>query len=285
MIDTSDLEKIVALALCTAYVKGERPLSLLIISDRPEAGKTEVVKQFCGTPGVEFASDVTGYGIKRDFLDKIARGDIHHIIIPELLTPLSKGKVSADSFTSILQVLIEDGVMGFHTGYIDGVWGNKKNEPIKTIGIIGCMPQPFFTERIRLDWMRRGFLSRFVVVTYKYGFDSIEGIFASIREGNYLTAKPTPLDFDGNQADIAIPDNVAAECERLGVDIVKEAVALGLAYGFREVKHIRAMVAANVVLEQVREGTKRTEANMKDFQEIDRLGYLFNRQFNELKVG
>lgn len=285
MIDTKDLEKIVALALCTAYIKGERPLSLLIISDRPEAGKTEVVKQFCGTPGVEFASDVTGYGIKRDFLAKIARGEIHHIIIPELLTPLSKGKVSSDSFTSILQVLIEDGVMGFHTGYIDGVWGNKADLPIKTVGIIGCMPQPFFTDKVRFDWMRSGFLSRFVVVTYKYGFDSIKEIFASIKKGDYLTDDPTPLKFDGDQVEVIVPDNVATKCQRLSGEIAKEAIERGLAYGFREFKHIRAMVAANVVLERVRQGTDRAEANMKDFQEVDRLGYLFNRQFNALKEG
>ena len=282
MIDSQDLDKIVTLALCTAYIKGDKPLSLLIISDRPESGKSEVVKHFSGTPGVEFASDVTGFGIKRDFCQKIMQGALHHIIIPEMITPLAKGQVSSDSFTAILQALIEDGVMGLHTGYLKSMWYDK-DVPIRTVGVIGCLPRPFLTAKLKYEWMKRGFLSRFLVITYKHSDDTIDKIFESIHDGDYLGTSAEPIDFDGNEVAIDIPKPVATACTQLGRGIVEEAVKAGLAYGYREVKHIRALVAANVIFERIEEGTDRTEATMADFEEVNRLGYLFNEQFNALK--
>lgn len=283
MIDSQDLDKIVTLALCTAYIKGDKPLSLLIISDRPESGKTEVVKQFSGTPGVEFASDVTGFGIKRDFCERIIEGKLHHIIIPEMITPLAKGQVSSDSFTAILQAIIEDGVMGLHTGFLKASWSTDM--PVRSVGVIGCLPRPFLTAKLKYDWMKRGFLSRFLVVSYKYADDTLDEIFGSIEQGDYLGTDRQPIDFDGNEVAIELPKPVAVACTQLGKGIVEEAVKAGLAYGFREVKHIRALVAANVILERIDEGTDRTEATMADFEEVDRLGYLFNQQFNALKGG
>lgn len=284
MIDCQDLDKIVTLALCTAYVKGDKPLSLLIVSDRPESGKTEVVKRFSGTPKVAFATDITGYGLKRDFGKKIARGEIKHIVIPEMLTTLSKGKIASDSFTSILQAVIEDGLMGLYTGYLPPS-NVKNNQPIRTVGVIGCLPRPFFTMKLRYEWLKRGFLSRFLVVTYKHSDDTIDRIFESVEDGDYLGATPKALDLDGDEVEVIIPKNVGQECTRLGKEIVKSAVEAGLAYGYREVKHIRAMVAANVIEERIEKGTDRTEATMADFEVVDKLGYLFNEQFNSLKGG
>lgn len=284
MIDAQDLEKIVALALCTAYIKGDKPLSLLIISDRPESGKTEIVKQFSGTPGVEFATDVTGYGLKRDFTAKILRGEVKHIIIPEMITPLSKGKTASDSFTGILQAIIEDGIMGIHTGFIRSSW--SADMPTRSVGVIGCLPRPVFTHKLRQEWQLRGFLSRFLVVSYRHGDDTLSRILKSIKDGDYLRPKAGKrLDFDGDDIEINIPSEVGQACEDLGRGIVAEAVKAGLVYGYREVKHIRALVAANVIYERITHGAKRTTACVADFEEVQRLGYLFNEQYNSLKGG
>ena len=283
MIDTQDLEKIVALTLCTAYIKGDKPLSLLIVSDRPESGKTEITKQFSGTPRVEFATDVTGYGLKRDFTQKILKGEVKHIIIPEMVTPLSKGRVSSDSFTSVLQAIIEDGIMGIHTGFIQSSWA--KDMPIRSVGIIGCLPRTFY-QNVRYKWLLLGFLSRFLVVSYRHGDDTLIRIFDSINDGSYLTAtEKKRLAFDGEDIAVTIPKDVGLACEQLGRGIVAEAVKAGLAYGYREVKHIRALVAANVIYERITKGTQRATASMADFEEVDRLGYLFNEQYNALKGG
>ena len=279
MVHTEDLEKIVALALCSAYVEGDKPLSLLLISDRPEAGKSEIVKRFSGTPNVEFASDVSGFGIRRDFVEKIKHGELKHIIIPEFLQPLMKGRVSAQSFTTTLQCLMEDGVMGLHSGFMKASFASDTKDA-RTVGFIGCLPRPLFTKQLRYEWLRTGFLSRWLVVTYRYDDDAINGIIQSIEDGDYLKQDKDLQVMDGITTAIEIPKEVAKACTNLALEIVKSAKESGLAYGFREIKHIRVLVMANVIHDRIVNGSQRVEAAMDDFSEVERLGYLFNEQFN-----
>lgn len=285
MEHTKDLTDIVCLALCSAYVKGNRPLSLLIISDRPESGKTEIVKEFIGTPGIEFCTDVSSYGLRRDFPNKIARGEVRHIIIPELLQPLMKGKAQSQQFVQTLGTFMEDGVMGFHSGFLpSSTLGEETNvNEIRTVGIIGCMPKYAYTASMKREWAMLGFLSRLLLVTYKYNDQAIQCILDNIRKGKYLKPKGRGLNLDGEMIDVSIPDDVAVKCELLGLEITKCARENNELYGFREIKHIRSLVMANVVYDRVRDGVKRKDANMDDFNKIESLGYLFNEQFNAVR--
>ncbi len=282
MIHTEDLKKTVALVLCSAYVEGDKPLSLLLISDRPEAGKTEIVKRFSRMPKVEFATDITSYGIKRDFAARIKSGELHHIVIPEFLQPLLKGRASAQSFTMMLQAIMEDGVMGLHTGFLKAS-SLKPTDDIRTVGIIGCMPRPYFTRQLRYEWAKTGFLSRWLVVTYRYNSDTVDAIMDSIERGDYVEAPGPELLSEIERVRIEMPPDVARCCRELAEDIVREAREAGLAYGYREHKHIRSLVTAHVVYERFTLGTERTAATMEDFDEVARLGYLFNEQFNEVE--
>lgn len=282
MKNVVDLEKIVSLALCSGYIEGDKPLSILVISDRPESGKTDIIKRFSETPGVKFASDISGYGIKRDFLAGIMNGTLHHIIIPEFLQPLMKGRVSAQSFTTTLQVVMEDGCIGFHTGFVKSTALPPGSE-IRTVGVIGCMPRPLFTRQLRYEWAKTGFLSRWLIVTYKYNDDAVCNIIASIERGDYIHSKDPKLVLDGTKETIVIPAEIARACTNLALGVVNEARQAGLAYGFREIKHIRALVASNVIYDRIINGSERVTATMEDFKEVERLGYLFNEQFNEVK--
>jgi len=282
MIHTKDLQKIISLALCSAYVKGDKPLSLLIISDRPESGKTEIVKGFLGTPRVEFATDISGYGIKRDLCKRIMEGNLYHIIIPEFLQPLSKGKISAQSFTTTLQAIMEDGVMGLHTGFLRAT-SSVNLDDIKSVGVIACMPRPSYTMQLRNEWVKSGFLSRWLVVSYKYNDDTIKTIFESINKGEYLDHNTNLLELGMHKFTITIPQDVANKCYQLSMDITVEARKQGAAYGFRELKHIRSLVAACAVYDKVVNKVNRDAVTINDFNEIDRLGYLFNEQFNAVK--
>lgn len=282
MKNVIDLEKIVSLALCSGYLEGDKPLSVLIISDRPESGKTDIIKRFSETPGVKFASDISGYGIKRDFAEGIMNGTLRHIIIPEFLQPLMKGKVSAQSFTTTLQVVMEDGCIGFHTGFVKSTTLQAGSE-IRTVGVIGCMPRPLFTKQLRYEWAKTGFLSRWLIVTYKYSDEAIDNIMSSIEKGDYIHTKDPKVVLNGTKALVTLPPDVSKACTGLAMEVVKEAREAGLAYGFREVKHIRALVAANVIYDRIINGSERTTATMDDFKEVERLGYLFNEQFNEVR--
>lgn len=281
MIGVADLQKIVALALCSAYVENDKPLSLLIIGDRPESGKTEVLKGFAGTPKVKFLSDVSGYGLLKYSSDDIRAGRVNHIIIPEFLKPLSKGKATAQSFTSTLGVLMEDGLMGIYTGFLPKQ-DLEVDRGIRAIGFIGCMPRQTYSRELKRQWVVSGFLSRWLVVSYSYSTKTLEDIFASIARGDYLEDKNQLLALD-KRIKVHIPPKIAQKCEELGLRITQEARDAGSLYGFREVKHIRSLVASNVVYEQLTDKNRGSTATVEDFNEVESLGYLFNEQYNEVR--
>jgi hypothetical protein len=88
--DLEPLLEMIRLTLLTAYIKGvPKPNSLLIIA-RPESGKTEALKKFTVNKNAAYLTDVTGFGIQRDWLTKIEAGEVRYIMIPDLLKPLSR---------------------------------------------------------------------------------------------------------------------------------------------------------------------------------------------------
>lgn len=281
MIHTQDLEKVVALALTSAYVRGEKPISLMIVSDRPESGKTEIVNRFYGNTGIAILSDVTAYGFWRDFSKDLISGKLKHIIIPELLAPISRGAETVGSFIATLQMLVEEGLTEIHTGFLRPI---KLDSPV-TVGVIACLPRSAFNQH-KMDWSISGFLSRFLVVTYKYDDASVDLIFQSIVEREYLIYSRINLRLDSNSSvAIDIPQAVASECRTMAETITAQARKDGKCYGFRELKSLLRMVASNVMLDRCLNSTDRTEANLADFAEISRLGYLINEQFNAVKGG
>jgi hypothetical protein len=88
LINTEDLDYTIDLVLKSGYIENADPLSL-IISSKVGAGKTEIIKQYRNCQGVVFLSEATAYGIKSRYLSDIKAGIIRHILIGDLLTPLS----------------------------------------------------------------------------------------------------------------------------------------------------------------------------------------------------
>lgn len=91
------------------HIKNEKPLSLLIVA-KPESGKSSAMKQYRENKGIAYLTDCTAYGLTRDVLPKIVTGEIKTIMIPDLLTPLSKQTKTRQSFVAFLKNLIEEGI-------------------------------------------------------------------------------------------------------------------------------------------------------------------------------
>ena len=109
IIELDPLEKVVRAVLFSAYIKDEKPLSLLIVA-KPESAKTAVLKKYRGNRGIAYLTDCTAYGLTRDILPKIVSGEIKHIMIADLITPLSKSTKTRQAFIAFLNNLIEEGV-------------------------------------------------------------------------------------------------------------------------------------------------------------------------------
>ena len=273
MIATQDLEKIFALVIASGWVKGEKPVSLIVVSDRPESGKTEIASKFIGTKKIIYLSDATAFALWRDFHEPIARGEVKHLIIPEFLAPLSRHNQTVQSFIATLQILIEEGIFQISTGFLKPI----KLEHPTTVGAIVCLPRDAFS-RNRIDWEVSGFLSRFMVASYSYNGNTVRQIFDSIAEREYLQAGKTVLNLPDTEQEVDIPPDIAKAARDYAIVVTKQARVDGKCYGFREFKNMLRMIAANVILE----GNGRREATMKDFGEIVRLSYLLNEDFNEL---
>jgi hypothetical protein len=98
--DLEPLADIITLTLYTAYIQNvQKPNSLLIIA-RPESGKTELMKKFIVNKNIAYVSDLTAFGLERDYLPKIETGEIRHIMIPDLLKPLSRKESTVNTLSS-----------------------------------------------------------------------------------------------------------------------------------------------------------------------------------------
>lgn len=279
MEGTKDLEKIIALTLASAYIKDEKPASLMIVSDRPESGKTQLVNKYDGTDGIALLSDATAFALWRDFGKRIERNLIKHIIIPEFLAPLSRNKSTVNSFIAMLQMMMEEGLREIHTGFLKQAI--EFDEP-KVVGVITCLPSITYVSN-RLSWLVSGFLTRFIVVTYKYSQATIMNIFNSILGREYMNENNLKLKFPNEKMEVIMPREIGVLCQELALDVTRKERASEKLYGFREVKNILRLVASNVVLDNIEQNENRNQATQKDFAAINKISYLLNEEYNELK--
>lgn len=255
--DLDSLIDIVTLTLYTAYVKNvQKPNSLLIIA-RPESGKTEVLKKFIPNKNVVYLSDVTAFGIERDYLSRIESGEIRHIIIPDLLKPLSRKESTVKTFITLMNGLIEEGLASSSTYAIR----RTSVEPVKC-GIITAITVAEIRDQ-RHSWGRLGFLSRTVPFSYSYSMESVKRVFDSILGLDFLEERNIELKIPKQDASIRLPRKYAQE-------ILPSTTAVAQAqetYGFRLQKQFQALLQASAFEEG------RTTVGSRD---VDRVLHLMN---------
>ncbi len=278
MIHTADLEKILGLALLTAHLEGERPLSIMLVSDRPGGGKSELALKFNGNLGIEVVNVATRFSLVKDYQTQLARGEIRHFLFPEFLSIISNNRAVAGATMSFLQMLMEEGVSSIHSGALREAIRFKHPA---CVGVIACLPRPAYLAN-RMSWMVSGLLSRFLVVSYSYGLETVEAIFNSIGEGAYRQTDSILMMPPDRPLLVDLPGDVAAKCLELTMSITESAREQKAIYGFRELKHVREMVMAHVLWDNQATGDRRAVAAIEDFDGVAALTYLFNEQFNPI---
>lgn len=97
MIKVNRILRIIELAIYSGYLKGEQPVSVLITAP-PEAGKTNMVLKFADNKGCLELDDATAYGIVRHYGKQICEHKIRHLIIPDMVKPMSRQRNSAQPY-------------------------------------------------------------------------------------------------------------------------------------------------------------------------------------------
>jgi len=256
--DLEPLVDAITLTIYTAYVENvPKPNSLLIIA-KPESGKTEVVKKFIVNKNIAYLSDVTAFGIERDYLSRIETGEIRHIIIPDLLKPLSRKESTVKTFITLMNGLIEEGIASVST-YAT----RRSSDTHVKCGIITAITGEELRDQ-RHNWGRIGFLSRIIPFSYSYNIETVKKVFDYILGLDYLQENDIELRRLPKQ------DKVIRLPRKYAQDILPSTTTIAKAqdvYGFRLQKQFQALLQASA-LEKGR--------NSVNSRDVDRVLHLMN---------
>jgi hypothetical protein len=270
--------KLLELVLYSAYIKGEPPVSVLLTA-LPEAGKTELVMRFAENKGCVVLSDCTAFGIMRDYGKKIKDGDIRHLIIPDLVKPLSRGKDTVHGLISFFNSLIEEGVLGISTYAETIIPKDSQTDKVKC-GLIGTLARGILEDG-RHQWGKMGFMSRLVPISYDYSTSTIMQIHSAIAKQEYHENTPIIVKLPDSDVEIILESQEADELVKLTTALV----GLGQSgsssnpekvYGFRLQKQLQRLAMANALK------NCRDRVVAEDVEQIIDLSAYINLNYNQI---
>jgi len=110
MIRTEKIEHAIRLAIYSPAVKGEKPVSLLLLAP-PEHGKSELLKKFAFIPSVRISSDFNSF-IFADIVGDYQAGRAKTLVVPDLLRLVKRKYSTQANALSIINAITEEGWIG-----------------------------------------------------------------------------------------------------------------------------------------------------------------------------
>jgi len=254
------LKKTIECALISPYIKDEKPISLLIIA-KAESGKTSAMKLFRQNKGIVYMTDCTAHGLTRDILPKMVSGEVKTIMIPDLLTPLSKQTKTRQSFVAFLNNLIEEGIAKITT--YSTIWDREVKANVVTAVTDEALRDG------RHQWAKIGFLSRFIIFSYSYAISTVMDILNRYSEHG-LKMDNVKIQLPDEEVDIVLSKEIA---DRISPIAMKVGEQFKL-YGIRAKINFRSLLKALAF----RNGRKAvTESEFREFLELtDYMNFNFN---------
>ena len=264
LINVEPLKKMVECALISPYIKNEKTLSLLIVA-KAESGKTSIMKSYRQKKGVVYVSDCTAYGLTRDILPKIVSGEVKTIVIPDLITPLSKSTKTRQSFIAFLNNLIEEGVAKMTT--YATIW----EKDVKA-NVITAVTDEVLKDA-RHDWAKMGFLSRFIIFSYSYSQSTIMEILPRYSE-NGLEMQKSTFKSPSKEVDVNLPEEIADRLDPIATRIGEQFKLYG----------IRAKINFRCLLKCLAHRNRKRIVTEEEFKEFLLLADFMNFKYNPLGV-
>jgi hypothetical protein len=268
LVKLEPIQKIVECAILSPYIKDEKPVSLLITA-KPESGKTSVMKEYRENKGILYLTDCTAYGIEKNYLHRIVQGDVRTIMIPDLLTPLAKQTKTRRTFVAFINSLIEEGVSSIATGAL--VWDKQTDASVNVITSVTDQA----LRDARHGWAKLGFLSRFIIFSYSYSRSSVYEILKRYSiyglEQNEKTQK-TKLKLPRKSVKIGLSTELADKLDPIAIAIGEQHNL----YGFR------AKINFRNLLKCITYHNGRREVTEEDFKEFIELADFMNSTYNPI---
>ncbi len=298
MIKVKRILGIIELAIYSAYIKGEQPVSVLITAS-PEAGKTNLVLKFSHNKGCLELGDATAYGIIKYYGKKICTREIRHLIIPDLVKPMSRQKETVHNLIAFFNSLIEEGIVrtATYAEHLEVKPGEDDDEEEKDncekkdseddnnevdrqaiavkCGLIATLAKEMMLDG-RHHWTRMGFMSRMIVVSYDYDIITQVLIHDAIAERRYLSDEKITLNLPEEDVEIKLNKQKAMEISKLATQLValdKSGKNPEKAYGFRLQKNLQRLAMANALKND------RDTVNQEDIERIHKLSRFMNLNY------
>lgn len=267
MIKMEELVNLLKYVLFTGYLKRERPVSLLIIANS-ESGKTEAIDKLRKSNGVIYINDATPLGMVNEFYRYQQTGKrLNHVIIPDLINPLSRSKPSVKSFVQFFKSATEEGVTKIETATI------QYNIPTIKCGLITAITRPEFNFRKRY-WIESGFLRRFLPFSYQYDMSMVAEIIESIYKQNHLEdVKKIKFDFPTETKEITLSPEIA----RMMTPYTQRLAQAEKVYGFTFQKHFQRLLKAVALCKG------KSVVDTEDLKDLQKCANYINLEFNTIK--
>lgn len=288
LIGMEVIQDYIELTLWSAYVKGERIVSLMIVAE-PESGKTEMMKKYRKNVGVSIRRRFTACGIINDLKDQKIKMPfkspkiLGYILVYDYATVFTFKANTIDTTIEFLDALTEEGLSAETTYWIGGE-ELEQFEGLKGGVIAGINTFGFFTKdgRVKSNLYKGGWFSRNVVVSFNISEVMVSKIFDSNSKGNYHdSVKVIKLDLPQKRTKVKISDEHSKQIETIAREIAELYYIDLKPYklrGFRLHKSLISLVKASAL----RAG--RTEVADMDIERIKYLSNWMNLQMQPLKM-
>jgi len=268
LVKIEPLKKIIECAIISPYIKGEKPISLLIAAT-PESGKTAALMLYSNVKGITILTDATAYGINQHIVPRMKSGETKTVIIPDLLTPLSKQTKTRRGFIAFLNNLTEEGV-----GKIVSYAFVQLTDDVVTANIITAVTKGTILDA-RHRWTSMGFLSRFIIFSYSYSESVVYEIMNRYSEYGLEkkgVKRKAKLKLPRGKVDIKLSKEMADKIN----PIARRVGEVYKAYG------IRAKINFRCLLKCLASRNGRKEVTEEEFREFVELADYMNLDFNPI---
>jgi len=261
LVELDALDTVLRATLYSGYVKNAKALSLLIVA-KPESAKSSLLKKYRKNKGIVYITDCTAYGLTHEILPQIATGEVKHILIPDLVLPLSKSVRTRMSLIAFLNSLIEEGIAKM-TSYVTS-WDKEVN-----CGLVTAVTDEALKDG-RHEWAKMGFLSRMLLFSYSYPIPTVYKIFKSLMDEEPERGEVVVLRFPRRPKNVTLPRHIAQQLQPISTKIGESMKV----YGFRFFVNSKTFLKSLALMDG------RTTVKAKDLNEFLRLSNYFNVNFN-----
>lgn len=290
MIAVDKILDIVKTTIYSGSLKNEKPLSVILIAS-VGGGKSEILRKTYTPPKVTpfmvevddkknkgkkyseernhveqigsvfYTTDSTPYTLYSRYSKLLRSGQIKHIVIPDLLSILTKSKDVMPDTIRFYNCLIEEGIYR-----IESKNSNFVVETPVQIGLISAVSQQDFAVRSQTQaWGALGFLSRVLPVSWSYLPSTGTQILDSIFRHEYHHEEPFNLTLPGPTL-VTIDEKYMPDIEAMALELKDDSDDLGA----RRMKQLMTFLMSTALM------NKRDYVTDYDFDKLIEYKIFFN---------